>query len=292
MAEISVVFGPRKHLSGTLTLPPNNHTPTIGVILLNAGVIHRIGPHRFNVKLARRLAQFGAVVLRFDLSGQGDSEVHPQALPFQQQAVADLCTAMDHLARVCDVDRFIVGGICSGAFNGLATAVADKRVAGLWMLDGYTYPTSKTGLMRYQRQLSAASLRTLGSWTRTTLKRCSAAVTIPPKLWQAPAAIEDGHHAPPREQFGRDIQALVDRGTSIYFIFTGSELRSYSYPEQLRDAFADFEFIDHVRCEHRPNIDHTATTLAAQQTLVQGFCEWLPEVARQAEESGAVPRMA
>ena len=103
--------------------------------MLNAGVIHRIGPHRFNVKLARALASQGAAVLRMDLSGQGDSGVHPQALPFQEQAIADLRAAMDHLQRICSVDRFVIAGICSGAFNGLATALVDERVAGLWMLE-------------------------------------------------------------------------------------------------------------------------------------------------------------
>ena len=44
------------------------------VVLLNAGIIHRIGPNRLYVQLARRLASRGHAVLRFDLAGIGDSE--------------------------------------------------------------------------------------------------------------------------------------------------------------------------------------------------------------------------
>ncbi|MFT3954888.1 MAG: alpha/beta hydrolase [Piscinibacter sp.] len=131
MLELAVSFGPGKHLSGTLALPDELGGRPVGFIMLNAGVIHRIGPHRFNVRLARALADQGWPSLRFDLAGQGDSDNAPQVQAFERQIVADLRAAMDHLGRTAGVERFVIAGICSGAHRGLAVAQEDERVIGL-----------------------------------------------------------------------------------------------------------------------------------------------------------------
>ena len=65
------------------------------VTLLNAGVIHRVGPHRLHVRLARALAAAGFPALRLDLSGIGDSRPLAEGLTFRESAVADIRTALD-----------------------------------------------------------------------------------------------------------------------------------------------------------------------------------------------------
>ena len=73
--EEAVIFGENHSLDGIITNPaaagPIDSSP--GVILLNSGLVHRVGPNRVYVKLARRLAGLGLTVLRFDYSGVGDS---------------------------------------------------------------------------------------------------------------------------------------------------------------------------------------------------------------------------
>lgn len=275
MNESSFHFGAQRHLSATLTLPPGGQRPRLGVVLLNVGIIHRIGPHRFNAKLARALAQEGLATLRIDLSGQGDSGTPGEALPFEQQAVADLQAAMDHFQRLCGVERFAIAGICSGAYNGLAAALADRRVVALWMFDGYAYPTARTKWNRYTARLREAPLRTLGSWTRKLAKRAARAI----RHAASPSATNElwdfDHRAPPREVFGRDVQTLVDRGVAVCFVYSGNMHWDFNYPEQLRDAFSDFNFVDRARCEYLPQADHTATTLATQQRLIRSVADWL-----------------
>ncbi|MGA8008355.1 MAG: alpha/beta hydrolase, partial [Thiomonas sp.] len=70
--------------SGTASPPP------FGVLLFNAGVIHRVGAHRVNVKLARALAADGIATLRCDLHGMGDSLRADGRLSYKDQVVADL----------------------------------------------------------------------------------------------------------------------------------------------------------------------------------------------------------
>ena len=56
MKEHSLAFGPNSGLIGTICLPDSPQKCGVGVVLFNSGVVHRIGPHRFNVRLARKLA--------------------------------------------------------------------------------------------------------------------------------------------------------------------------------------------------------------------------------------------
>jgi hypothetical protein len=273
--EVSFCFGSQRHLSATLTLPPGEQPPRLGVVLLNVGIIHRIGPHRFNAKLARALAREGLVTLRMDLSGQGDSSTPDAALPHEQQAVADLQAAMDHFQCICPVEKFVIAGICSGAYNGLAAALADQRVAALWMFDGYAYPTARTRWNRYTRQLREAPLRTLGSWTRKLVQRTARDIRNVAGRSKTLEVWDFGRRAPSREIFGRHVQTLVDRGVAVCFVYSGSMHWSFNYPEQLREAFREFNFVDRVQCEYLPQVDHTATTLATQQQLIRGMADWL-----------------
>jgi alpha/beta superfamily hydrolase len=273
--EVSVSFGAQRHLSATLTLPADEPPARIGVVLLNVGIIHRIGPHRFNAKLARALAKAGVATLRLDLSGQGDSGTPNAALPFEQQAVADLQAAMDHFQRMGNIGQFAIAGICSGAYVGLSAALADERVVALWMLDGYAYPTARTVWNRYTLRVREAPLRSVGSGLRKLVKRAARAI----RPVARPSSTQDvwdlGHRVPPREVFGRDIQTLVDRGVAVCLVYSGSLRWYFNYPGQLRDAFSEFDFIDRVRCEYLPQADHTATTLATQQRLIRGLVDWL-----------------
>src|SRR5215216_6718075 len=58
----AVRLGPEGQLVGIVSYPVGGKTRTDGtptVIVLNAGVLHRAGPHRLHVALTRRLAQLG-----------------------------------------------------------------------------------------------------------------------------------------------------------------------------------------------------------------------------------------
>ncbi len=89
MKEQAVNFGEKQSLVGILTDPQNEKGSNIqvGAILLNSGILHRVGPGRTYVKMARELAALGFTVLRFDFSGIGDSKVRHDNLPFDKSSV-------------------------------------------------------------------------------------------------------------------------------------------------------------------------------------------------------------
>ena len=269
MTEHPHTFGPRGHLVGTVC-QPTAAAASVGFILLNAGVIHRVGPRRFNVKLARELARKGFASLRFDVSGLGDSATAGGAASYEAQVRDDLRAAMDTLAKVAGIDRVVIAGICSGAQAALNVAPHDERVAGLWMLDGPAYPTLKSRLVRIAGELQRAPGKTLRRWLIRALRMRHA--EDKPAFSSQAAATPEG--AQSRQDYARTLEALHRRGVQMYLMYSSDRLWQYSYEGQFRDTFAGHRFAEGVRCERLPEADHTLTALAVQHDVMARICQW------------------
>jgi hypothetical protein len=137
-------LGPEGQLVSILSRPPaaiaNSDvglplTPGFALVILNAGVLHRVGPHRLHVTLGRHIAATGVASLRLDLGGIGDSITTSDAASFRDSAVADTREAMTGLTAAVGADRFVLFGVCAGADNSIATALVDDRVAGIVLVD-------------------------------------------------------------------------------------------------------------------------------------------------------------
>ncbi len=273
-------FGSERHLIGTVTMQAaatDRAAPhALGFVIINAGVIHRVGPHRWHVKLARHMASLGYPTIRFDPSGRGDSWVPSNAASFKDQAVRDVREAMDQLTEMTGVKRFIVGGICSGAENGFDAALIDRRIVGLWMLDGFAFPTAHTRIRRYLLKLRSMSAAEM--WARCKRKMAgiadSRSQAIGSDMSNPDAPTEKVGAGPDAETFGRSLQTIVDHGVAVYFVYSGSIIHLYNYDAQLRDAFAGQPFLDVLRCDYRPDIDHTVTTLDCQRKLLELVAGW------------------
>jgi len=144
-SEEPIVFGRRHPLFGILH---HGHAGRAGpadlppIVLTSAGTVHRIGPHRFYVTLARRWAGLGFRVLRLDLSGIGDS--HPgddgiENVTYPRDGYDDIREAMDLLAERTGAPRFILAGLCSGGDFAFQMGMRDPRVAGALILNPRTF---------------------------------------------------------------------------------------------------------------------------------------------------------
>lgn len=291
MNESTFRFGRDNSLVGTLSTPSAAHRADVAFVLPNAGVIHRVGPHRINVKLARHLARAGLVCLRFDISGVGDSErAGVSHTTHEAQAVDDLRDAMDAIGERVDVCRFVIAGICSGAEHGLAAAVADARVVGLVMVDGYAYPTAKTRWYRYARRLRHGPVATIGGWIRrrahAIVERLRSDTTVR-SIGRSRAVSRN----PALQSYAKMLQQLVDRDVQILMIHSGSFLRRYSYAGQFGDAFSGHPFVAKISCEFAPDMDHTITSLASQAALLRLISDWARVTIRPHNEvQSAQPR--
>jgi hypothetical protein len=290
--ERVVTFGPGQSLVGIETRPVEKNGATAGgprrpgLILLNAGVVHRVGPHRLSVNLARRFARAGHVAFRFDLAGLGDSRSRKGNSSYETIVIEDGRAAMDHLQKATGVDRFVLGGLCSGADNSIRIALVDPRVSGIVLLDPYAYRTVGFYLRHYGPR--AAQLQSWIGLGRRSATALATAARARLAHRAANGAGGDGEAAklanrptysryhPPREQFAAQLRQLIGRGVGIYIAYSGSLTAVYNYAEQFDDAFRPYGIGSaDVSCTFLPRVNHTYTELDTQRRLGDTLVDWV-----------------
>ena len=275
--QSAVLFGHDRSLVGIVTAPLGQAPLPVACLLLNMGAHHRVGPHRVNVKLAHHLASLGIGSLRLDLAGLGDSGAPRRAEHFMTQVVLDMQAAMDLLESTLGVRQFLVIGLCSGATNGLAAAVADARVVGVTLFDGYRFPGRRSRWeLQLQRALAATSNPAIVGKTARWLKRLGK----PLDHRDEAAGIFDEVQPPEvvAGLFRRSMTQVVERGVAVYLLYSGT----LHVRDRNRDQLGPFRsepFARHLQYEFMADIDHTLTTLASQQRFLQSVSDWALGVA-------------
>ena len=104
-----------------------------GIVVIVGGPQYRVGSHRQFVLLARRLADAGIPVLRFDVRGMGDAGGDS---PGFESLDADIRSAVDCLVHeVPGLARIALLGLCDGASAGLLYGPGDPRISSLVLLN-------------------------------------------------------------------------------------------------------------------------------------------------------------
>jgi pimeloyl-ACP methyl ester carboxylesterase len=140
--ESACFFGPDERLFGVLT-EPDAAEDLAGaerpmVVLLSGGVNPQVGTNRMHTRWARSWAALGLRSFRFDLSGIGDSGTSDGSADsslYSTSSVGDVKAALDHLSQSQGCRRFVLIGLCSGAFVAFHSAREDERVSNIVLLN-------------------------------------------------------------------------------------------------------------------------------------------------------------
>lgn len=284
MHEATLVFGPDQGLIGTLTLPAAraDAAAPCGMVLFNAGVVHRIGPHRINVKLARELARHGIPTIRFDLHGIGDSLGADGKLSYQQQVVRDLQAAMDTLQDAASVQHFALLGFCSGALPSYWAAQQDARVRHIILYDAFSLQTGKsrrrffvvrlrnhglkTAAFALYLRRAASLLGSLPQWLKSKLRRLRVEAALP---------VDD---RPSKAQLAQGFAQLTQKGVHVSVLQSGADFSNVNYAAQIVEAFGlDDAPIPNLRTALLASIDHVMTSINAQRDFTDWICADLLE---------------
>jgi len=187
---------PAGRLFGVLA-EPAGEASGLCAVLLNPGPQYHIGPSRMWVELARRWASRGVPTLRVDLSritasgpgleraaqrtviegdaaalqellaGDGDAAGHADdGTLHRAEYFAEVSAALDCLSARGMPRRFILVGLCAGAYWALHTALRDERVVSIAMLNPTALvATELSNADRRRRSLGRRLLRG-STWRR------------------------------------------------------------------------------------------------------------------------------
>lgn len=263
-----MVFGPAD-LVGIVTEPvPERALPDApAFVILNSGILHRVGASRLYVRLARALAAEGFTTLRFDFSGVGDSDVRKDAIPIEERFVVETREAMDYLAEITGAESFVAGGLCSGADGAFFTALDDPRVVGLWQIDAFCYRTPGYYRRRYLPKIADPR-----AWAHSIRVRVAPEV-VEERDEEQFVKPEYRRVFPPKEVVGEGLGQLIEREVELYFFFTGG-LEDYNYAEQHADAFPELALDQAADLRFEPDATHMVTDLAHQTAFLDDMRRW------------------
>ena len=277
--EQAILLGARKSLVGVIAQAAarSGTAERPAIVILNSGIIHRVGPNRMNVALARVLAAAGHLVLRFDQSGIGDSDARADALPPLDAALADIKEALDSLEAARGARQVILVGLCSGADHAAIYGGCDPRVVGLVLLDPAIPPTRRYRLRYWMWRVRWLGVR-LGSPRRTAqlvsrlLQRRNVAEVDDemPEIPMSPSL--DSREV--RDFLEQAYQRAVDRGIRMLAVFTAGRGDRHNYRTQMLEAFPNVRFGERLQLEYFDDADHVFTSRANRARLIELLCGW------------------
>ncbi len=278
MTEKVITFGKERNLVGVLTTngAPPGATRAPAILLLNSGLIHRVGPFRMAVDLARRLARLGFDVLRYDQSGLGDSNARANQPAYEQRAVEDAAEAMELLSRTRGHERFVLVGLCSGAANAHLIAAGEPRVAGAVFIDGHAVRTPQFHLRRVgYRAMSPLRWANAARRQLARVPGLGAHIAAPPTRTGRAADDREALFEMtdvPEAQLVRDYGELARRQVKMLFVFTSSADDRYNSEGQLFEASPQLATVAEVA--FYPLADHTFTLLAHRHEFYDRVIGW------------------
>lgn len=298
MKEEAVLFGKTGSLVGILTDPSTDNGSGLGpaVILLNPGIVHRVGPGRIYVKIARALAAVGSLVFRFDFSSIGDSGVRRDHLPFEKSAVQEAQDAVDWLAAARGVKQFILMGGCSGARVALETACSDARVAGAILMNFALAETDE------ETESPDRANRTAGfyywnfalfdpkSWGKLLTGRANYR-----NLFQALKAKARSKFTSVRKssqesgQFQTQLRQLAGRGVHLTFVCSQGDPCVDDLKEAGGSELKSLCALGRVTLKVIPRSDHTFSSLFDHERLVQAILERVASTTRVIRKPAPLP---
>jgi len=291
MREQTVRIGANR-LVGIVTEPDDGATADgdrPGVILLNAGLIQRVGPNRLYVHLARQLARQGHTVLRFDLSAIGDSPRRLDNVPFDQSSVAETREAMATLAAGWGVERFVLAGICTGAVVALRTAREAEAVQGVGMINAQGLVADRAPAVsqyldqgRAGRYYLTRALFQPASWKKLAAGRANVGAIaracgqgVGRLLGRRPAL-----DSPEARQVADDLFRVTDGGRELLLLYSEGDPGRDELDLILGGQRRALRQAPGVTVGTVAGADHLFTPLAQQRAFIETLTGWVGQLGR------------
>lgn len=273
VVETPVSLGnPGARLSGVLTVPDGELAPVCAV-MLNAGGVRRIGPNRMWVEAARRWAAGGAASLRLDMPGIGESD--GPATPYAEDGplyapsfVGHVIKALDDLQARGVADRFLLVGLCAGAYWSLHAGLEDPRVTSMIMLNqvAIVWDTG-TGASRDLRRVFADRSWRLVRKNATPERVRAVLALLASTPVRASRRVRARLHGTPSAAGQADAMLERLRRSDKRALFMFSVREGLAFDLRRTGKMAELESWPNVTVEPIPINDHTVRSVRVQERV-------------------------
>lgn len=273
LTEEPLHFGQGGRLFGILTrpgIPARNASKLPAFVFLSAGLLHRVGPSRLHVRLARELAQSGFSSLRVDLAGKGDSPPRPD----QQTIAADYEEILRVLEARLGRVPLVLAGLCSGADNAIRLTLKEPQVIGMVLLDPICFrDTGFWGRAMVMKYLHPARYIV---WLNRRFK------TLLTTGWEKkkpadPQALRD---LPTREQLRAAFESIRRRRGRVLSVFTQYAIGYYNQSGQLGRILGVDGYEQFCTELFWPQTEHTFPLELHRRQLMEEIKAWAGGYAR------------
>jgi alpha/beta superfamily hydrolase len=244
---------------GILTEPASGERSSACVVMVGSGALPHTGPNRAWVEASRRWAAQGLASLRIDLGGIGESGGDQPSLRkvrafYDGARDREVLAVLDQLHQRGVASRFILGGLCSGAYCALRRAIGDERVTGLLLLNIYAFLlTDDLVAERQRREATAAAVSRIRRRSTDSGDRAEAVRALrPDRAWELLRRPAERRHL---DEVKASLETLDRRGVMTLLIWSGDE--------PLRSALETWRVLDHMR--RWPNV--TAALLPSRDHM-------------------------
>lgn len=271
MIEEPLQFGPGGRLFGILTSPdaPTSNAAELPVfVFLSSGLLHRTGPRRLYVRLARELAQQGFSSLRVDLAGRGDSTPSP-GISEEESLAKDYEEIVSVLESRMGPVRLVLGGLCSAADDALKLTTGDSRINGLILLDPVCERDSGFHFRRLARVM-ATPLR-YAMWIKNRLKSRAKSGQ---SLTEAKIDRLAMRHNPGAEAMRDAFEAIRDRQGRVLSVFTSYATVYLNQAGQLNRVLRVKGFKQFCTSLFWPGAEHPFTLELHRAQLIEAVRTW------------------
>jgi hypothetical protein len=264
MIDEIVHIGGNSSLFGLLTRPDARPVRGPVLVLLNAGLIPRMGPFRLHVALARQMAARGNATFRFDLPGIGDT-----MLDSPLTSLPAVTMALDAIERHAGATRFVIAGLCRGADLAWKVALHDPRVTGVLQIDGL----ARTGWWFHLAQLRHRLGLPPWQWL-------AAASRFVSRQWRRQAlSIGDlDREWPPIGAERAQLRELLDRGAHVFSLFTGGITSYFLDARQFTATYGSMAQDPRVRFAFWPECDHIFFSETDRARMIGEVLDWYSTV--------------
>ena len=279
LIEEPLQLGEGGRLLGILTSPsmPRSNAQDLPVfVFLSAGLLHRVGPYRLYVRLARELAQMGFNSLRIDLAGRGDSPPR-LGLTNQQSVAADFAEILAVLESRLGRLPLVLAGLCSGADNAIRLTLKEPRVVGMVLLDPICF------LDRGFRLRVIVARYTNPARHIAWLKRRFKALTCASGKKQEDDTSVDPltfRDYPTWEQLRTAFESIREREGRVLSIFTNYALGYYNKKGQLGRVLGVNGYQQFCTELFWPQVDHTYRLELHRRRLMDEIKTWAGDYIR------------